>query len=205
MTEIITQSTPARSMDRRMSHAHAPFSRARLSALLIALAIGATGCTSGKWGFPYRASVQQGNWITAGQVALLQPGMTRDQVQFALGSPVLTSILHSDRWDYTYFYQPGQGAAQHRLFTVWFENDRLVRWGGDPVPSVQPFQKGAQDGTIDLIEVDKIAEAVHQPAAPRTGVTEGLDIGGEDVPLQVELQPTPILEPGAASPPPMPL
>lgn len=197
-------------MDRSMSQVNASFSRARLSALLIALAIGATGCTSGKWGFPYRASVQQGNWVTASQVALLQPGMSRDQVQFALGSPMLTSILHSDRWDYTYFYQPGSGKPQHRVFTVWFDNDRLARWEGDAVPEVQPFQKGAQDGKIDLIEIDKIAEtAPASPAAPiaapQEGVTETLDIGGDPVPLHIELQPTPITEPGAASPAPMPL
>lgn len=194
-------------MDRSMSQVNASFSRARLSALLIALAIGATGCTSGKWGFPYRANVQQGNWITASQVALLQPGMSRDQVQFALGSPMLTSILHSNRWDYTYYYQPGSGKPQHRLFTVWFDNDRLVRWEGDAVPEVQPFQKGAQDGKIDLVEVDKIAETAPSAAtaAPQEGVTETLDIGGDPVPLHIELQPTPITEPGSASPAPMPL
>ncbi|MEI2418579.1 outer membrane protein assembly factor BamE [Orrella sp. JC864] len=99
------------------------------------------GCSSDKWGFPYRAPVQQGNWITQEQVALLQPGMTREQVRYALGSPTLTSVLHADRWDYPYFYQPGFRKPQERRFTVWFENDRLVRWEGDTPPEVQPFQQ----------------------------------------------------------------
>ncbi len=60
-----------------------------LAAGLLAL----TGCSSGQWGFPYKVGVQQGNWITKDQVALLQPGMTREQVRFALGTPTLTSAL----------------------------------------------------------------------------------------------------------------
>lgn len=107
-----------------------------VAALMVAL----TGCSSGKWGFPYRAGIQQGNWITQEQVALLQTGMTREQVRFALGSPTLTSVLHADRWDYPYYFKPGYGAPQERKFTVWFENDRLTRWSGDTQPELQPFQ-----------------------------------------------------------------
>ena len=91
-------------------------------------------------GFPYKAGVQQGNWITQEQVALLQPGMSCEQVRFALGSPTLTSVLHADRWDYPYYFKPGYGDAQERKFTVWFENDRLVRWEGDKQPELQPYQ-----------------------------------------------------------------
>jgi len=113
--------------------------RAGLAALGLAVAL--AGCAGGsKWGFPYKIDVQQGNWITQEQVALLQPGMSREQVRFALGSPTLTSVLHADRWDYPYYFKPGYGDAQERKFTVWFENDRLVRWSGDEQPELQPFQ-----------------------------------------------------------------
>jgi outer membrane protein assembly factor BamE len=120
--------------------------------LKAAIAVGAiaaalAGCgSSGKWGFPYKAPVQQGNWITSEQVALLRPGMTREQVRFALGSPTLTSVLHADRWDFPYYYKPGYGAAQERKFTVYFENDKLTRWDGDKQPDVQPFQLAGQQG-----------------------------------------------------------
>jgi outer membrane protein assembly factor BamE len=121
--------------------------------LKAAIAVGAiaaalAGCgSSGKWGFPYKAPVQQGNWITSEQVALLRPGMTREQVRFALGSPTLTSVLHADRWDFPYYYKPGYGAAQERKFTVYFENDKLTRWDGDKQPDVQPFQLAGQQGS----------------------------------------------------------
>lgn len=110
-----------------------------------ALAVALAGCSGDKWGFPYKAPVQQGNWITQEQVALLQPGMTREQVRFALGSPTLTSVLHANRWDYPYYFKPGYGDAQERKFTVWFENDRLVRWEGDKQPDLQPYQINTPD------------------------------------------------------------
>ncbi|HRK84989.1 outer membrane protein assembly factor BamE [Alcaligenes sp. SDU_A2] len=113
--------------------------RAVLAASLAAAAL--TACGSSKWGFPYRADVQQGNWITAEQVSRLQAGMTRDQVRYLLGSPTLQDIFHSDRWDYPYLNQPGYGKAEQRTFTVWFEGDTLVRWQGDEQPDRQPFER----------------------------------------------------------------
>lgn len=89
---------------------------------------------------PYRASVQQGNWVTQQQVDRLQPGMTREQVRFVLGSPTLTPIFHADLWVYPYRYQPGYGDVVLRELKVYFEHDRLMRWEGDTMPTGQPFQ-----------------------------------------------------------------
>lgn len=122
-----------------------PRSRGLRAGLALAGLLALAGCSTEKWGFPYRASVQQGNWITQEQVATLEKGMTRDQVRFVLGSPTLTSVLHSDRWDYPYYYKPGTGTPQQRRFTVWFENDQLARWQGDEQPDIQPFQQAERD------------------------------------------------------------
>ena len=92
---------------------------------------------------PYKADVQQGNWLTQQQVEMLRKGMTREQVRFALGSPTLTSIFRADRWDYPFLFIPGNGKPEERLFTVYFVNDRLERWVGDEQPDRQPFQKDA--------------------------------------------------------------
>lgn len=107
-----------------------------LAAGLLAL----TGCSSGQWGFPYKVGVQQGNWITKDQVALLQPGMTREQVRFALGTPTLTSALRANRWDYPYYYRSGGGKVEERVFTVLFDGGQLASWKGDEQPELQPFQ-----------------------------------------------------------------
>src|SRR5690606_8180228 len=93
---------------------------------------------------PYRPSVQQGNWITQQQVEQLQPGLSREQVRFILGTPTLTPIFHAERWEYPYRFKPGYGGTEQRNFTVYFEDDRLVRWEGDAQPTLQPFQQADQ-------------------------------------------------------------
>src|SRR5690606_3291026 len=142
-----------------------PLARSRrlYAGLCLAGLFARAGCSNEKWGFPYRASVQQGNWITKEQVDMLQQGMTREQVRFVLGSPTLTSVLHADRWDYPYYYQPGTGTPQQRQFTVWFENDRLVRWQGDEQPEVQPFQQADQD--VEDAQADEAHNAGGQARA----------------------------------------
>jgi len=171
------------------------FLKTALAATTIAVAL--AGCTSDKWGFPYKAPVQQGNWITQEQVALLQPGMTREQVRFALGSPTLTSVLHADRWDYPYYFKPGYGEAQERKFTVWFDNDRLVRWSGDKQPDLQPFQLNAEGKPQEKTDEALDAETARQDAS---------GINGMSAPAPVDSAQLPALgtPPGGAQPVPAP-
>ncbi len=113
----------------------------RTGAAVGALAIVLSACGGTKWGFPYKTDMQQGNWITSEQVARLEKGMTREQVRFVLGTPVLQDIFRSNRWDYTYYNKPGYGKVEERKFTVWFNGDVLDHWEGDQQPDRQPFQK----------------------------------------------------------------
>ena len=98
------------------------------------------GCSSsGNWGFPYRAPIQQGNWVTAEQVSYLRAGLTQDQVLYALGTPTLIDIFHPNRWDYPYHFKPGYGDPVHHNLSLWFDgNGLLERWEHDPLPDTQP-------------------------------------------------------------------
>ncbi len=98
----------------------------------------------------YRMEIQQGNYLTQEMVSKLQPGMTRDQVRFVLGTPLLTDIFHDDRWDYIYRRgRAGSREIEERRLTVFFEKDRLVRVEGDvttgletaPAPAAAAGQK----------------------------------------------------------------
>ncbi len=81
---------------------------------------------------PYRVDVRQGNYVTQEMVAQLKPGMTRDQVRFVLGTPLLADVFHADRWDYIYRFRPGKGdQTQERRLAVIFEDGRLARLEGD--------------------------------------------------------------------------
>jgi outer membrane protein assembly factor BamE len=83
---------------------------------------------------PYRPDVHQGNIITQEMVEQLRLGMTRDQVRFMLGTPLLTSEFHKDRWEYAYYLNPRRGEVQNRRLTVTFKDNRLDRFVADPMP-----------------------------------------------------------------------
>jgi outer membrane protein assembly factor BamE len=112
--------------------------RIALAAALLSVALMA-GCGSVTDYFPrflrpYRPDVQQGNVITSDMVDQLRPGMTRDQVKFMLGTPLLTDGFHPDQWDYLYYLNPRVGATQRRNLVVYFKDNRLDHFTSDPMP-----------------------------------------------------------------------
>lgn len=82
---------------------------------------------------PYRIDVQQGNYVTQEMVARLKPGMSRNQVRFALGTPLIADPFHADRWDYVYMLHKAGELAEQRQVTVIFRGDALQRIEGDVV------------------------------------------------------------------------
>jgi outer membrane protein assembly factor BamE len=76
----------------------------------------------------YRMDIQQGNHLDADTVAQVQEGMTRKQVRFLLGTPMIEDPFHATRWDYVYFLKPGRGhvAEEHHL-VVYFSGDTVAR------------------------------------------------------------------------------
>lgn len=85
----------------------------------------------------YRPTIQQGNIVTQEQVNELRPGMTKRQVRFLLGTPMLADVFHANRWDYAFTQGVGSIPTERRHVTVFFENDRLVRITGDLRPEPQ--------------------------------------------------------------------
>jgi outer membrane protein assembly factor BamE len=81
----------------------------------------------------YRIDVQQGNVLTQDMVSQLRPGLTRDQVRFILGTPLLVDAFRTDRWDYLFRLKEGKtGEVTERRFTVFFDAEgRLERVTGD--------------------------------------------------------------------------
>ena len=84
---------------------------------------------------PYKIDIQQGNVVTQEMVAKLKPGMTRSQVRFILGTPLVTDAFHGDRWDYVYRYQKAGKLVEERRLTLFFEKDLLKHVEGDVVPA----------------------------------------------------------------------
>jgi len=65
----------------------------------------------------------------------LRPGMTKRQVNFVMGTPLVRDPYHQDRWDYVYSYQPGGGERGQERLSVFFIDDQLVNFTGDFIPT----------------------------------------------------------------------
>ena len=148
---------------------------------IVALALSLTGCGGliptlplGPLK-PYRIDIQQGNVVTQEMIAKVQPGMTRSQVRFALGTPLVTDVFHPDRWDYVYqLHKRGELVEQRRIVVV-FKDDRLLRIDGDVVPA------GSLPGAAQTGRKDK--PAAPAPAAPPPGdSSSGASREGEATP-----------------------
>ena len=85
---------------------------------------------------PYRLEIQQGNFVSKEMLAQLKLGMSREQVRFILGTPMHSSIFHANRWDYVFYLSRVDRKVEQRLFSVFFENEKLARLeGGEDLPS----------------------------------------------------------------------
>jgi outer membrane protein assembly factor BamE len=91
-------------------------------------------CSIADWRLVHRIDVQQGNVIDQAALNQLRPGMTRRQVQFVVGSPMVADVFHQDRWDYIYRNKPGTGELEQEHLTLHFENDLLARITGTMHP-----------------------------------------------------------------------
>jgi outer membrane protein assembly factor BamE len=83
----------------------------------------------------YRMPIQQGNVLNPDQVKQLEPGMTRSQVMFLLGTPMVPNGFNTDRWDYYYFVDAGRRfKPETKRLVVWFKDEKVERVEGDAVP-----------------------------------------------------------------------
>lgn len=138
-----------------------------LTSLTLTGLLALAGCS-----FPgvYKIDIQQGNVVTQDMIDQLRPGMSRSQVRFVMGNPLITDTFHADRWDYLYSIQPGGGQRlQERMSLIFDSNDKLAGLAGDFMPGVSRDEAIlGQDEDGSRVE----APSEQQPAneeAPRPG------------------------------------
>jgi outer membrane protein assembly factor BamE len=102
---------------------------AALAALLLGPAL--AGCV-------YRMDIQQGNYLAGKSVDKLEVGMTRAQVRYLLGTPMLPDVFDKDRWDYLFYYQHGHNRPRQRHLAVFFKEDKVERFVRENVPEAEP-------------------------------------------------------------------
>ena len=115
----------------------------RLTAIFLLLSL--AGCSSTpQLAFPgvYRIDIPQGNIVTQEMVDQLRPGLTKQQVNFIMGTPLVRDTFHQNRWDYLYSFQPGGGVRVQEVLSLFFQNNELVRFEGD-------FQQSPEIASFD--------------------------------------------------------
>lgn len=105
---------------------------------------------------PYRIDVRQGNYVDQEMVAQLRRGMTRDQVRYVLGSPLVVDTFRKNRWDYVYRFRPGNGEPQQRVISLFFEGDALERIEGD-VAAAATGEPAAAQARTRVVEIPPAA------------------------------------------------
>jgi outer membrane protein assembly factor BamE len=122
---------------------------------------------------PYKLEVVQGNFVSKEQVDALQKGMTREQVRNVLGTPLVTSLFHADRWDYVFTMRRQGVEPQRRELTVFFKDELMDRVEGDTMPSEAEFvstldkRKLAKVPRLEATEAElRSFQGKNQAAAP---------------------------------------
>lgn len=133
--------------------------------------LGLTACSS--FIKPYQPDVVQGNFVSSEQAQALRLGMPRQAVRDILGTPLVTSVFHSDRWDYAFTIRRQGAEPQLRRFSVFFKNDTLSQVDGDALPSEAEFAakidtRAAAKKLPELIASE--ADLARFPAKPMTFV-----------------------------------
>ncbi|MFP5382184.1 MAG: outer membrane protein assembly factor BamE [Gammaproteobacteria bacterium] len=169
------------------------------SVLLLGLLAGCSGLNIG----PHRIDVQQGNALDQENVARLKPGLTRSQVRFLLGTPLVVDPFRTDRWDYVYVFHKAGKLAEQKRMSLFFDGDTLVRIEGE-LPEGMAQTAAPDLAPTRAAQASLAAEPV--PLAPAASPGAGVPLAADTAPgTAVPVTETAAVvrphEPAAATPP----
>ncbi len=94
---------------------------------------------------PYKMPIQQGNLVSSKMMMQLKPGMTKTQVRFVMGTPLINDSFHKDQWDYFYQMEKDGAIIEKRRVILMFEKDLLAKVKGDVIPANANKNEDRQD------------------------------------------------------------
>lgn len=104
--------------------------------VLAVLAMSLVGCSYFQFPGVHKIPIQQGNIITQEMIDQLRPGMTRSQVRYVLGTPLIADTFNQDRWDYLFSIKMPKGGRELReRVSIYFTDEKLSHFSGDYAPS----------------------------------------------------------------------
>jgi len=134
------------------------------------------GLSVRNWVTPYKPDLIQGNFVSHEQVQALQKGMSRQQVQAILGTPLLVSAFHARRWDYVFILEREKLDRQFYKMTVYFDaNDQFERVEGDKMPTEAEFaariDKPRAKAELSVLEATEAQLQAFAPKSPASSAT----------------------------------
>ncbi len=109
--------------------------------LIILVGFILAGCSTLQFPGLYRLPIEQGNIITQEMVDQLQPGMSRSQIEYIMGTPLIKDSFNEDRWDYIYSLRKSDGSREQKTLTIFFDGDKMVYYSGDFEPTPDSDQE----------------------------------------------------------------
>jgi len=148
----------------------------KMRIFLLVLSLLVTACSSSLPSIkPYKMPIQQGNVVTSKMMMQLKPGMTKTQVRFVMGTPLISDSFHKDQWDYFYQMEKDGAIIEKRRVILMFEKDLLAQVKGDVVPAIASRNEDRQE-----IAPIKNNEAKQNPAQKEKSMLDRLKFWEDD-------------------------
>ncbi len=163
--------------------------------LLILIALACTACGTALPSVkPYKLDIQQGNVVTSKMLLQLRPGMTKSQVRYIMGTPLIQDSFHGNRWDYVYQMREQGKVIEQRRVILDFENELLAKVRGDVTPSsgdkaatesdttntgtrtINPSAKPAEKGVLDKLKFWKKDEVKPENTKPTDATSPAKEV-----------------------------
>ncbi len=140
---------PSGMMESRVSVIWQP--RTTVMKILHPLALGLTLSVLGS-ACVYRINIQQGNYLDQAAVDQVKDGMTRSQVRYLLGTPLVADTFNKERWDYIYYLKKGRTLhVDSRRVTVFFDGDKVAK-----IDKPSAAEAARQDASLAKIKNGRI-------------------------------------------------
>jgi outer membrane protein assembly factor BamE len=160
--------------------------RLALSTILLAAVLLTTGCV-------YKMNIQQGNYLVADSVSQLKEGMTRSQVRFLLGTPMVPVAFDDSRWDYYYFFSSRKiKEPLKRRLTVYFQDEKVQRIENLGVPTQADLAQIEADLKKAIAETRKNRKPSLWQRMTGRGKTSGTNDSTSEPQSEAEKKPDPL-------------
>lgn len=99
----------------------------RFKIILLSLLLASCGSVSVPLPSAYKMDIRQGNLVTVEMRDKLKVGMSKAQVRYVMGTPMISDVFHANRWDYVFLLEQGGKLVEQQRLTLYFEGDNLAR------------------------------------------------------------------------------